>query len=113
MPRPLKFPVQGREFCPNGYYGKAPAHTNSMRTSILRFGLALILSSATPIFAQTAKDDIKRAGQDVKEAGKDTKNAAKNTGKATAKTARTAGRKVKHGTNKTASKVEEKTRDKQ
>ena len=59
---------------------------------ILRFGFALLLSSATLTFAQTAKDDIKKAGQDVKEAGKATGEAAKHTGKATAKTAKTAGK---------------------
>jgi hypothetical protein len=84
-----------------------------MRQSILRIGFALFFATAIFSFAQTAKDDMKTAGKDVKEAGKDTGAAAKNTGKATAKTAKTAGKKVKRGTNKAASKVEEKTRDKQ
>jgi hypothetical protein len=64
-----------------------------------------LLAIAPLAFAQTAKDDIKRAGKDVKDAGKAT-------GKATAKTAKKTGRAVKHGTNKAASKVEQKTRDK-
>ena len=43
-----------------------------MRRLIFRTGFALLLSSATLIFAQTAKDDMKKAGQDVKDAGKAT-----------------------------------------
>jgi hypothetical protein len=84
-----------------------------MKSSILRFGFALLLLNAPSVFAQTAKDDLKKAGQDAKQAGKDTGSAAKNTGKATAKTAQTTGKKVKRGTHKAAAKVEEKTRDKQ
>jgi hypothetical protein len=76
-----------------------------MRLPIATIGLAALLCSAPLTFAQTAKDDMKRAGSDVKDAGK-------STGKATAKTAKKAGHKVKKGTNKAASKVEEKTRDK-
>ena len=66
-------------------------------------GLALLLCGGS--FAQSAKDDLKKAGHDVKEAGKAT-------GKAAAKTAKKAGKGIKKGTNKAASKVEEKTRDK-
>jgi len=84
-----------------------------MRPSIVRALLTLSLSGATLVFAQTAKDYMKKAGQDTKAAGKSTGSAAKNTGKATAKTAKTAAKKVKHGTHKAASKVEDKTRDKQ
>jgi hypothetical protein len=84
-----------------------------MKHSIRRATLALLLSGTTFMFGQNAKDDMKQAGQDVKQAGKATGDAAKNTGRATAKTAKTAGKKVKHGTHKTAAKVEEKTRDKQ
>jgi hypothetical protein len=77
-----------------------------MRLHIGRIAFALFFAVAPLTFAQTAKDDVKRAGQDVKDAGKAT-------GKATAKTAKKAGHGVKHGTNKAASKVEQKTRDKQ
>ena len=84
-----------------------------MRHHIARFGLAIFLVAAPLTFAQTAGQDMKQAGRDMKEAGKDTGAAAKSTGKATAKTAKKAGRKVKHGTNKAAAKIEDKTRDKQ
>ena len=77
-----------------------------MKTSLIRTGLALLIAGGTVMFAQTAKEDMKRAGQD-------TKDAAKETGKATKRTAKTAKRKIKHGTNKAASKVEQKTRDQQ
>jgi hypothetical protein len=83
-----------------------------MRLSKIHLGFAILLSSATLVFAQTATQDVKKAGQDMKDAGKATGSAAKNTGKATAKTAKHAKTKVKHGTNKAAAKVEEKTRDK-
>lgn len=73
-------------------------------------GLALLLCGGS--FAQSAKDDLKKAGHDVKEAGKATGGAARSTGKAAAKTAKKAGKGIKKGTNKAASKVEEKTRDK-
>jgi hypothetical protein len=95
------------------HYGRVSARIGVMRPSIVKAALTLLLSGATVMFAQTAKDDMKKAGKDTKEAGKATGSAAKETGKATAKTAKTAGKKVKHGTNKAASKVEEKTRDKQ
>jgi len=58
------------------------------------------LSLAAVAMAQTAKDDIKGAGQDIKEAGKATGSAAKKTGRATKKT-------VKKGVNKAAEKTEE------
>jgi hypothetical protein len=76
-----------------------------MRSPITKLALALLISGSSLTFAQTAKEDMKQAGSDVK-------GAAKNTGKATARAARTTGRKVKHTTHKAASKVEEKTRDK-
>lgn len=58
----------------------------------------------TGVFAQdTAKQDMKQAGQD-------TKDAAKNVGSATKKGAKKAGHTVKKGVHKGASKVEEKTR---
>jgi hypothetical protein len=68
-----------------------------------RFGLTIAfagLSLAAIATAQTAKDDIKGAGQDVKEAGRATGSAAKKTGRATKRT-------VKKGVNKTAEKTEE------
>jgi ABC-type lipoprotein release transport system permease subunit len=76
------------------------------------FGLMILLVSLSVVngLAQTAKDDIKGAGQDIKQAGKSTGSAAKKTAKATKKT-------VKKGVNKTAEKtaegadrVEQKTR---
>jgi hypothetical protein len=71
-----------------------------------KIALALLLSLTPFAFAQTA-------GQDMKQAGKDVKDATKQTGKATKRAAKTTGRKVKHTTNRAASKVEQKTRDKQ
>jgi hypothetical protein len=67
------------------------------------FWLTIILATLTVAnvgMAQTAKDDIKGAGQDVKQAGKSTGSAAKKTGRATKKT-------VKKGVNKTAEKTAE------
>ena len=87
------------------YDGSTDANVRVMKTRIVTLGLTLLLSGGL-LFAQTAKDDLKRAGQDTKSAGKSVGSAAK-------KGARTTKRKVKHTTNKAASKVEEKTRDKQ
>src|SRR2546427_12400646 len=53
-----------------------------------------------PLFAQTAKDDMKGAKNDVKEAGRSTGRAAKKTGRATKKT-------TKKAVNKSAEKTEE------
>ena len=48
--------------------------------------LSLALLTCIPGFTQdTAKDELKKAGQDVKEAGKSTGRAAKHTGKGVAK----------------------------
>ena len=65
---------------------------------------ATLLSAATIMYGQTAKDDIKQAGRDAR-------SAAKNTGRATAKTAKKTKVKVKRATNKAAANVERKTRD--
>ena len=70
---------------------------------IKSFGLTILLASFSLVnigLAQTAKDDVKGAGQDIKQAAKSTGSAAKKTGKATKKT-------VKKGVNKTAEKTEE------
>jgi len=48
-------------------------------------GLTILLASLSVInigMAQTAKDDVKDAGQDIKQAGKSTGAAAKKTAKA-------------------------------
>jgi hypothetical protein len=66
---------------------------STILTGILMIGLA-------PIFAQTAKDDMKDAKEDVKDAGKSTGRAAKHTGKAVKKT-------TKKAVNKTAEKTED------
>jgi hypothetical protein len=62
-------------------------------TTVLQNRIPIIALERYPCLAQTAEDDIKKAGQDIKEAGKATANAAKNAGKATAKTTKTAGKK--------------------
>ena len=74
--------------------------------NLSKVALALLLPLTPLTFAQTA-------GQDMKQAGKDVKDATKETGKATKRAAKTTGRKVKHTTHRAASKVEQKTRDKQ
>ena len=68
------------------------------------------LSIATAIGAQTAKDDIKGAGQDIKTAGKATGSAAKKTGGATKKTVKKGVNKTAEKTAEGADKVEQKTR---
>jgi hypothetical protein len=67
------------------------------------------LSVATPAMAQTAKDDVKGAGQDIKEAGKATGSAAKKTGSATKKTMKKGVNKAAEKTAEGANKVEQKT----
>ena len=63
--------------------------------------LSLLLSSGlVPLFAQTAKEDMKDAKDDVKQAGKDTGRAAKHTGKA-----------VNKASKKFVNKAAEKTED--
>ena len=91
--------------CEVDHDGRMDAHIWIMRPTIVTVGLTLLLSGGL-LFAQGAKDDMKKAGQDVKSAGK-------SVGSATKKTAKTAKRKVKHKTNRAAAKVEDKTRDKQ
>jgi hypothetical protein len=75
-----------------------------MKTLAARFIIATLL--ATPFAgiagAQTAKQDMKSAGQD-------TKAAAKSTGKGVSHAAKTTGRKTKHAVHKGASKVAQKT----
>jgi hypothetical protein len=69
---------------------------------ILLKGAAIVLAMGWAAFAQTA-------GQDIKRAGSDTKNAAKSTGSAVKRTTKTTGRKIKNGTHATAQKVANKT----
>ncbi len=81
-----------------GSDGPRNARVRIMTTKVL---CTIVIASFAGIAeAQTAKDDIKDAGQDVKEAGKATGSAAKKTGRATKKA-------VKKGVNKTAEKTEE------
>jgi len=61
---------------------------------------AILTIGLSPLFAQTAKDDMKGAKDDVKEAGKSTGRAAKKTGKAAKKT-------TKKVVNKSAERTEE------
>jgi len=77
------------------------------------FWLTIVLAGlSVPVvaMAQTAKDDIKRAGQDIKKAGKATGSAAKKTGSATKKTVKKGVNKAAEKTAAGANKVEEKTR---
>ena len=76
------------------------------------FGLMILLASLSVVngLAQTAKDDIKDAGQDIKQAGKSTGSAAKKTAKATKKTVKKGVNKAAEKTEEGANKVEEKTR---
>lgn len=74
----------------------------------MRFGkilkiLVVAELSCACAFAQTA-------GQDLKRAGNNTKQAAKNTGRAVNRGAKTTGRKVKHATHKAAQGAANKTR---
>jgi predicted small secreted protein len=71
---------------------------------ILTFAATIVMAVVTTqgAFAQTA-------GQDIKKAGSETKNAAKDSGSAVKHTAKTAGKEVKHGTHKAAQKVADKT----
>jgi len=71
--------------------------TTTIRVALITVGLGL------GAFAQTARQDIDKAGTD-------TKNAAKNTGKAAKRTAKKTGKAVKHGTHKAAQGVANKTR---
>lgn len=68
-----------------------------LRVLLISAGLCFGLS------AQTAKQDINRAGTD-------TKDAAKNTGKAAKRTAKKTGKAVKHGTHNAAQGVANKTK---
>jgi hypothetical protein len=63
-----------------------------MKLLIATSSLAIMMSVA-PGFAQTAKQDMKAAGQD-------SKDAAKNVGRATKHSAKTAKRKTKHAVHK-------------
>ena len=77
------------------------------------FWLTIVLAGlSVPVvaMAQTAKDDIKRAGQDIKKAGKATGSAAKKTGSATKKTVKKGVNKAAEKTEEGANKVEQKTR---
>jgi hypothetical protein len=94
------------------YIGNMCAFNRPMKL-ITKLSLAALLATASPVFGQTAKDDMKKAGQGVKDAGKATGHAAKEAGSATEKTAKKTGHKIKKTTNKAAEKVEDKTRDKQ
>ena len=85
----------------------------STKSMILKsFGLMILLASLSVVngLAQTAKDDIKDAGQDIKQAGKSTGSAAKKTAKATKKTVKKGVNKAAEKTEEGANKVEEKTR---
>lgn len=86
----------------------------TMKIMIIKgFWLTAILAtlSVTNIgMAQTAKDDIKGAGQDIKQAGKATGSAAKKTGRATKKTVKKGVNKTAEKTAEGAEKVEQKTR---
>ena len=79
--------------------------SEGQRNVLIIVAAGLFIGFGLTAFAQTAKEDIKRAGRETKEAAQDA-------GSATKRTAKKAGHKVKHTTNKAASKVEEKTRDK-
>jgi hypothetical protein len=69
----------------------------------------LLFSTPALIGAQDSGQDS--AKQDVKTAGQDTKDAAKKTGNATKKTAKKAGSAVKKGTNKAAGETEKGAQD--
>jgi hypothetical protein len=72
---------------------------------INKLSLAAVFATAALTFGQTAKDDMKKAGEGVKDAGKATGHAAKEAGSATGKTAKKAGHKVKKGTHDAAGKT--------
>jgi hypothetical protein len=74
----------------------------ALKMRILLKGAAIALAMSLAAFAQTA-------GQDMKRAGSDTKNAAKSTGSAVKRTTKTTGSKIKSGTHTTAQKVSDKT----
>src|SRR5437762_8931273 len=76
------------------------------------FGLMILLASFSLVngLAQTAKDDVKGAGQDIKDAAKSTGSAAKKTGKATKKTVKKGVIKQPERTEKAATKLEQRTR---
>jgi hypothetical protein len=68
------------------------------------------LITAGLLLAGLSFADDTTAKQDVKQAGSDVKTAAKKTGSATKKTAKAAAKDTKKGVNKTAAKVEDKTK---
>jgi hypothetical protein len=72
-----------------------------MRELISALVIAAFCATGSAAFAQSAKDDTKKAGQATKQAGKDTVDAAKHIGKATAK-ATTKGTKKAAGATKDA-----------
>jgi len=68
------------------------------------------LMSAGVLLAGLSFADDSTAKQDIKQAGGDVKTAAKKTGTATKKTAKVVAKDTKKGVNKTAAKVEDKTK---
>ena len=68
------------------------------------------LMSAGLLLAGLSFADDSTAKQNIKEAGSDVKSAAKKTGTATKQTAKAAAKGTKKGVNKTAAKVEDKTK---
>jgi predicted small secreted protein len=90
-----------------------PGNAFKERMNIKKFRLMTLfaaLSISITATAQTAKDEIKGAGQDVKTAGKATGSAAKKTGSATKKTVKKGVNKTAEKTAEGANKVEQKTR---
>jgi len=68
------------------------------------------LMSAGLLLAGLSFADDSTAKQDIKQAGGDVKTAAKKTGAATKHTAKAVAKDTKKGVNKTAAKVEDKTK---
>jgi hypothetical protein len=68
--------------------------------------LSMALTGSSAMFALASQTD-QSAKQDMKDAGNSTKNAAKDTGSATKKTAKKTGHAVKKATNKSAKKTKE------
>ena len=58
--------------------------------------IAGLCACASPTFAQTVKQDTKRAGEEAKDAGKAAGSAAKDVGKATARATKRTAKSAKH-----------------
>ena len=74
-----------------------------MKSYIAKISLSLLLAGALPVFPQTAKQDMKNAGQETKQAAKDAGKAVRTTSKHTAHRVKGSS---KHAVNSSAAATE-------